>query len=67
MTWISAGSADAGQLEEHCLVRVAAEELEASKTGASCTGGFRVGGSVFEYEIFFFLILILYVALFLVI
>ncbi|XP_045304921.1 F-box only protein 22 isoform X2 [Leopardus geoffroyi] len=28
VTWISAGSADAGQLEEHCLVRVAAEELE---------------------------------------
>ncbi|EPY89387.1 f-box only protein 22 [Camelus ferus] len=30
VTWISAGSADAGHLEEHCLVRVVAEELEAS-------------------------------------
>ncbi|KAI5163860.1 F-Box Only Protein 22 [Manis pentadactyla] len=28
MTWISAGSAGAGHLEEHCLVRVVAEELE---------------------------------------
>ncbi|XP_057579486.1 F-box only protein 22 [Hippopotamus amphibius kiboko] len=28
VTWISAGSADAGHLEEHCLVRVVAEELE---------------------------------------
>lgn len=28
VTWISAGSADAGRLEEHCLVRVVAEELE---------------------------------------
>ncbi|KAF0873578.1 FBX22 protein, partial [Crocuta crocuta] len=35
VAWISAGSADAGHLEEHCLVRVVAEELEASKTGAS--------------------------------
>lgn len=33
MTWISAGSAGAGHLEEHCLVRVVAEELEASKKG----------------------------------
>ena len=31
VTWISAGLADAGHLEEHCLVRVVAEELEASK------------------------------------
>ncbi|XP_008710285.1 F-box only protein 22 isoform X2 [Ursus americanus] len=28
VTWISAGLADAGHLEEHCLVRVVAEELE---------------------------------------
>ncbi|XP_039094106.1 F-box only protein 22 isoform X1 [Hyaena hyaena] len=28
VAWISAGSADAGHLEEHCLVRVVAEELE---------------------------------------
>ncbi|KAB1257419.1 F-box only protein 22 [Camelus dromedarius] len=31
VTWISAGSADAGHLEEHCLVRVVAEELEATR------------------------------------
>ncbi|XP_035923548.1 F-box only protein 22 isoform X1 [Halichoerus grypus] len=28
VTWISAGLAEAGHLEEHCLVRVVAEELE---------------------------------------
>uniref|UniRef100_A0A8C4MBB0 F-box protein 22 n=1 Tax=Equus asinus TaxID=9793 RepID=A0A8C4MBB0_EQUAS len=28
VTWISAGSAAAGRLEQHCLVRAAAEELE---------------------------------------
>ncbi|XP_068412383.1 F-box only protein 22 isoform X2 [Eschrichtius robustus] len=28
VTWISAGPADAGHLEEHCLVRVVAEKLE---------------------------------------
>ncbi|XP_032123210.1 F-box only protein 22 isoform X2 [Sapajus apella] len=28
LTWISAGLADAGHLERHCLVRVVAEELE---------------------------------------
>lgn len=31
VTWISAGLADAGHLGEHCLVRVVAEEIEASK------------------------------------
>lgn len=30
VTWISAGVADAGHLEGHCLVRVVAEALEAS-------------------------------------
>uniref|UniRef100_A0A2K6TTV6 F-box protein 22 n=1 Tax=Saimiri boliviensis boliviensis TaxID=39432 RepID=A0A2K6TTV6_SAIBB len=33
LTWISAGLADAGHLERHCLVRVVAEELEASSKG----------------------------------
>lgn len=28
VAWISAGSADAGHPQEHCLVRVAAQELE---------------------------------------
>lgn len=30
VTWISAGVAEAGHLEGHCLVRVVAEALEAS-------------------------------------
>lgn len=33
VTWISAGLAEAGHLERHCLVRVVAEELEASSKG----------------------------------
>ena len=43
VTWISAGPADAGHLEEHCLVRVVAEKLEASKKGC-CVQSFA--GSV---------------------
>lgn len=40
VTWISAGSAEAGHLDQHCLLRVLAEELEASKKGR----GAGVGG-----------------------
>lgn len=40
VTWISAGVAEAGHLEGHCLVRVVAEALEASME--LCLAG-RVG------------------------
>lgn len=33
VTWISAGLAGAGHLEEHCLLRVVAQEIEASDPG----------------------------------
>lgn len=36
VTWISAGPAEAGHAEGHCLVRALARELEASKAG--CPG-----------------------------
>lgn len=41
VAWISAGSADAGHPQEHCLVRVAAQELEASgkRCGAQAFAG----------------------------
>lgn len=47
VAWIAAGPADGGHPQEHCLVRVAARELEASETGVH-TGLCRVGGSAYE-------------------
>lgn len=40
VAWISAGPADGGHPQEHCLVRAAAEQLEASGEGpARAFGG----------------------------
>lgn len=43
VAWISAGPADGGHPQEHCLVRAAARELEASGQGRGA-GLCRVGG-----------------------
>lgn len=52
VAWISASAADAGHPLEHCLVRAAAEELEASRRRALLRP-LRAGGSAFQTEIFF--------------
>lgn len=56
MTWISAGVAEAGHLEGHCLVRVVAEALEASM--GVCRGQI-FAGLVGHLSEFFFLITIM--------